>query len=137
MNPVLLDTSGLIALVNADDQWHGLAERVWQEVLASRAPLLTTSLVLIEIADGLSRVQHRRLAIELCDRLRASPQVEVVRVTPDDEERAWELYRRRGDKEWAMTDCTSMIVAGSRNVDEVFSSDHHFEQAGFRILLTP
>jgi predicted nucleic acid-binding protein len=137
VNPVLLDTSGLIAVVNADDQWHGIAEQVWQGLLASGAPLLTTSLILIEIADGLSRVENRGLAIDICDRLRTSPRVETIQVTPQDETRAWELYRQRGDKQWGMTDCVSMIVARDRKVTEVFTSDHHFEQAGLKILLTP
>ena len=137
MNPVLLDTSGLIATVNTDDQWHNLAGPIWQDLLVSRAPLLITSLVLIEIADGLSRIRYRNLAIDLRDRLRASPRVEVIQVNPEDEVRAWELYRRGSDKEWGMTDCVSIIVARSRNAAEVFSADHHFEQAGFRILLKP
>lgn len=28
MTPVFLDTSGLIALINADDQWHSRGSRV-------------------------------------------------------------------------------------------------------------
>ena len=59
MTSVFLDTSGLIALVNTDDQWHRRAEMVWAELSTSAARLITSSLVLIELADGLSRVQNR------------------------------------------------------------------------------
>ncbi len=59
MTSVFLDTSGLIAFVNTDDQWHRRAEIVWAELSDSGADLITTSLVLIELADGLSRVHHR------------------------------------------------------------------------------
>ena len=53
MTSVFLDTCGLIALVNVDDQWHGKAEEVWAELTESANGLSTSSLVLIELADGL------------------------------------------------------------------------------------
>ena len=137
MNPVFLDTSGLIAVVNADDQWHAAAESVWRELLASGAQLATTSLVLIELGDGLSRIQHRPLAIQIYDSLHAAERIEIVQTTSDHEERAWQLFRQTSDKEWGMTDCASMIVMRDNDVTRVFSSDHHFEQAGFEILLKP
>ena len=39
MNPVFLDTSGLIAVVNTDDQWHASAEHVWGDLIAANARL--------------------------------------------------------------------------------------------------
>ena len=137
MNRVFLDTSGLIAVVNADDQWHAAAETVWRELLAYGTQLATTSLVLIELGDGLSRIHHRQLAIRIYDSLHAAWRIEIVRTTSDDEKRAWQLFRQTGDKEWGMTDCVSMIVMRDHDVTRVFSSDHHFEQAGFEILLKP
>jgi predicted nucleic acid-binding protein len=135
MSGVLLDTAGLIAVVDAADHWHALAEKIWQGLISSDTSLLTTSLVLIEMADGLSRIKHRRAATELRDRLLSSTRIEIVQTTPDHEARAWNLFGQRIDKEWGMTDCVSIIVAQDREVKDVFSADHHFEQAGFRILL--
>jgi len=135
VNPVFLDTSGLVAVVNTDDQWHVEAESVWRSLITSRAPLVTTSLVLIELGDGLSRVQHRQLAVDLHDRLQASPIVEIIQATGDHERRAWELFRQRSDKEWGMTDCVSIVVMQDRGIQDVLSSDHHFEQAGFNTLV--
>lgn len=135
MNPVFLDTSGIIAVVNTDDQWHTTAESVWQDLIQAKLPLVTTSLVLIEMGDGLSRIGYRGLAVELRDRLLASSRIEVIQTTAGDEDRAWKLFRQRHDKEWGMTDCVSMIVARDRAAREVFSTDHHFQQAGFQILL--
>lgn len=135
MNQVFLDTSGLIAVVNTDDQWHAAAETVWRELLAPAARLVTTSLVLIELGDGLSRIQHRQLAIQIYDSLHAAQRVEILQTTSDHEDRAWRLFRQTDDKEWGMTDCVSMIVMRDRDMTRVFSSDHHFEQAGFDVLL--
>jgi predicted nucleic acid-binding protein len=135
VNSAFLDTSGLVAVVNADDQWHVEAEAAWHQLVASHAPLMTTSLVLIELGDGLSRIQHRPLAIQIHDRLHASARVEIIHATPDHEQRAWQLFRQTSDKEWGMTDCVSIIFMRDHEVTCVLSSDHHFEQAGFSILL--
>ncbi len=48
---------------------------------------------------------------------------------------ASEMYRRRADKEWSLTDCTSFVLMGRRGVTEALTADHHFEQAGFVALL--
>jgi uncharacterized protein len=135
MTPVFLDTAGLIAVVNIDDQWHAAAEAAWLDLVASAAPLVTTSLVLVEIGDGLSRIEHRPLARQLRDRLVGSTRVEIIQTTAEDEARAWDLYGQRSDKEWGMTDCVSMILARDRKIGDIFSADRHFEQAGFNLLL--
>ncbi len=135
MTSVFLDTSGLIALVNTDDQWHRRAEIVWAELSDSGADLITTSLVLIELADGLSRVHHRGLAMQLVDALERSRRVEIVQVDERLEKLGWQLFRVREDKDWGMTDCVSMSLMADRRIQDVFTADHHFEQAGFNILL--
>ena len=135
MTSVFLDTSGLIALVNTDGQWHRKAEMVWAELSGSGAGLITTSLVLIELADGLSRVHHRGLAVQLVDALERSSRVEIVPVDERLEKLGWQLFRVREDKDWGMTDCVSMSLMADRRIQDVFTADHHFEQAGFTILL--
>jgi predicted nucleic acid-binding protein len=47
----------------------------------------------------------------------------------------WKLYSTRLDKEWSLTDCTSFIVMEQENISQAFTSDHHFEHAGFIKLL--
>ena len=135
MRRVFLDTCGLIALVNKDDQWHSEAKRAWDKLVKSPAVLVTTSLVLVEIGDGLSRVDYCPLALQICDRLRISERVGVLQSDKALEDRAWTLFRTRSDKDWGMTDCVSMTVMQEQGIREVFTSDHHFEQAGFEILL--
>lgn len=135
MSPVFLDTSGLVATVNADDEWHARAEGAWAELIAEAIPLVTTSLVLVELGDGLSRIRHRDLAITLHERLRVSNLVEIVQSTLDLEEQAWRLFGQAEDKEWGLTDCVSFAVMRERGVLQAFTADHHFEQAGFEAML--
>jgi len=135
MKPVFLDASWLIAVANTDDQWHDRAEVVWRELVASNAPMVTTSLVLFELGDGLSRIDQRALAIQLYDRLRGSPRVQIVRPTPAQEAAAWQLFRQRPDKDWGATDWASFTIMGQLGLEESLTVDHHFEQAGFRRLI--
>jgi len=41
MNPIFLDTSGLIALTDKDDYWHSAVE-AWQTIVANRREMVTT-----------------------------------------------------------------------------------------------
>ncbi len=135
MTPVFLDTSGLIALTDTDDAWHSKAAQVWQELLQGKRRLGTTSLVLIELADGLAKIHFRSIAVQLKDALTNSQNVELVQVDEALEAAAWKLFRERSDKEWGMTDCVSFTLMRDRKMADVFGLDHHFEQAGFNLLL--
>ena len=52
-------------------------------------------------------------------------------------DRGLQLFSDRPDKEWSLTDCISFVVMGERSLTEALTSDHHFEQAGFTVLLKP
>ena len=45
------------------------------------------------------------------------------------------LYEQRLDKDWGLTDCISFVVMQREQIQEAFTSDKHFEQAGFIRLL--
>ena len=44
-------------------------------------------------------------------------------------------FKQMSDKDWSVVDCISMIMAEESDITEIFTNDHHFEQAGFTILL--
>ena len=135
MNSVFLDTSGLVAIANTDDQWHDLASKVWSELIQTNCQLVTSSLVLIELADGLSRIRHRKLALQIIQSLQSSPKVQISPSDSAVEQAAWQLFSERMDKEWGMTDCVSMTLMSQLGIAHAFTADSHFEQAGFEILL--
>ena len=45
------------------------------------------------------------------------------------------LYKKRSDKEYSLQDCISMVVMRKESITEILTSDHHFEQEGFTILM--
>jgi hypothetical protein len=45
------------------------------------------------------------------------------------------LFKQRLDKDWSLVDCLGIHLARQFQITEIFTTDHHFEQAGFKILL--
>jgi predicted nucleic acid-binding protein len=83
LKPAFVDTGYLIALEAADDQHHVAAVRHWRAFVQSRPRLVTTSFVLDEVATFFnSRGRHAK-AVEVVERLLASPSVQVVHVDED------------------------------------------------------
>jgi predicted nucleic acid-binding protein len=134
VSEIFADSFFFIALLNPSDQHHAAA------VAASSglaAPLVTTEPVLIELADALSAPANRSRAAAFCAGLAEDPGVRVVPLDSHTFGRGLELYSRRPDKEWSLTDCISFVVMGDRGITEAMTGDHHFEQAGFVALLRP
>jgi hypothetical protein len=61
--------------------------------------------------------------------------VSIIPASPSLLADGWTLYSERPDKEWSLTDCTSFVVMTHEHMTQAFTSDHHFEQAGFVKLL--
>lgn len=132
--PVFLDTAYVNALVNVRDQWHNAAVQ-WEERLAvERRRLVTTECVLVEIADGLAAVRFRAQAVQVITTLQASSFVDIIPASSQLFRTALELYRRRADKDWGLTDCVSFVVMSEQSLSEALTTDDHFRQAGFRAL---
>lgn len=132
---VFLDSAFVIALGSATDDLHEDALALAEELESSGTHLLTTSAVLLEIGNALSKVQYRRVAARVISSLRADPIVEIVALSDHLLEQAITLYWERADKEWGLTDCVPFVVMRERGLTEALTADDHFRQAGFRPLL--
>jgi predicted nucleic acid-binding protein len=133
--PVFLDTAYVYALVNTRDQWHEQAVE-WQRKLAGdRRPVITTQLILVEIADGLAAVKFRAQAVQIVITLQSNPFVEVIPLSSQLLSDAIDLYRSRPDKNWGLTDCASFVTMRERALLDALTVDEHFRQARFRALL--
>jgi len=132
MEYVFADTFYFLAVIGPGDAGHQRALRFGEE---NDKPLLTTTWVLTEVADGLSDTRNRRLARQLFLDLEADARDTVVRASHDQFERGLQLYDERPDKHWSLTDCISFVVMQDHGVTEALTADRHFEQAGFVPLL--
>jgi predicted nucleic acid-binding protein len=129
---LFIDTSYLLALVNTQDEYHEKAQDL-ADLITER--LITTEAVLIEFANSLTKPQWRQLAVGTINDLREDPDVKIIPVNSDFFSKGLKLYSERLDKEWSLTDCISFVVMKERKLSDALTADHHFEQAGFRVLL--
>jgi uncharacterized protein len=129
---VFLDSAFLIALINHRDRFHGQA-RILGDAY-DKVPVLTTDAVLLEVGNALSR-GFKHEASQVIQYLLGSEEAEIVRLDPALFDRAFDLYRSYRDKEWSLVDCISFVVMRDAGVTSVLTSDGHFSQAGFQILM--
>ncbi|MGI4790280.1 MAG: type II toxin-antitoxin system VapC family toxin [Janthinobacterium lividum] len=136
---VFIDTAGWIALLSPKDGLHSQAILVRNDLRQRHVRLITSEFVLIEVADAFSEPPLRSVAFEFYRGLRQNNTpfaVEIVPVSEDLLAKGWDLYRQRTDKGWGLTDCTSFVIMKEQGIIEAFTSDHHYTQAGFTVLLS-
>ena len=136
MNEVFADACYWIALLLRGDELHSIAKKLALS-LSSGYRIVTTDLVLIEFMDHASKYRPsiREEASLTWNDIRSDPALVVIPVSEMLLHTAEQLYHRASDKNWSLTDCTSFVVMRQRKITSALTHDHHFEQAGFEILM--
>jgi len=127
---VFVDTSAFFAVLDADDENHAAARRMWEDLLTQEVALVCSSYVLV---DTLALVQ-RRLGIPAV-RVFQGDIMPVLNVEWVDES----LHQvgiacvlaaaRRG---LSLVDCVSFEIMRRLGIKTAFVFDHHFEEQGFQ-----
>lgn len=138
---VFADNVYWVALLNRADDEHSEAITISQSLAPVR--LVTTYEVLTETLNffcDLGRTpellpQLRRHVHASVGAILTAPDVEVIPQSEELFQSGLELYGQRPDKGYSLTDCISMSVMKQRGLQEVLTSDHHFEQEGFTLLM--
>jgi predicted nucleic acid-binding protein len=132
MTAVFGDTFFYVALLSRHDKGHRAA-RDW--AAHHRTPVVTTEFVLLEVANFCRSSRNRQRFANFAQSLRSNPLTTIVPCDSAWFQRGLERFADRLDKEWSLTDCISFVVMEDLELSETLTDDHHFEQAGFRILL--
>lgn len=132
MKRVFADTFYFLALLDSKEKQH------LQAVAFSRDPklyIVTTEWVLIEFGDAYSDPRDRPDFVSMYRALTNDPQVKIVKSNTALLQRGVDLFERRRDKFWSLTDCTSFVVMREERITKALTGDQHFEQAGYIALL--
>ncbi len=135
MTKVFVDTAAWIALINLDDDLNQQANKVKIKLQQDNCSLVTSDFVFLEVADALTAPTIRRRTINFINRLKNLSGLEVVSINQSLLDAGWQLYSQRLDKDWGLTDCISFVIMQQLQISLAFTSDKHFEQAGFTRLL--
>lgn len=131
---ILYDSGAFVAFSSVADPRHPQAIiqlKILREGGMGRA--VTTDLILAE-SYTLARFRygHRALS-QLVDVLAKSLDLQVLTVEGSQQAAALELMLDRQDKHWSYVDCTSFVVMEDLGIEDAFTFDHNFAQAGFSI----
>lgn len=132
-NRIFLDTAFVQALLNEKDEFHNKAKSLAHHLREAKEVWITEA-VLTEIGNALSKIDRKR-AVTFIKNCYETPNIFVVQVVMDLFSKALALYEKYDDKEWGMTDCISIVVMKEKKLMVSFTTDNHFIQAGFEIVL--
>ncbi|KGE73307.1 type II toxin-antitoxin system VapC family toxin [Spirochaeta lutea] len=130
---VFLDTAYIQALLNRNDGYHEKAMALLPELRKTKE-IWTTEAVLTEVGNTFSR-SGRETAVGYITSCYQADNITVVPVSAALFSQGLSWFSRHQDKEWGLTDCISMVVMNQQKLTVAFTADHHFEQAGFEIVL--
>ncbi len=132
MTPIFLDTVGLIALWDADDQWHGRAEAAYAELLSRKSTFIATTFILLECGNSAARRSFRSDVVDLWRLLEARE--ELIRPAEEDWCQGWHAFQQADAGAAGIVDCISFAVMRRIGIEQAFTSDRHFSAAGFQTL---
>jgi predicted nucleic acid-binding protein len=91
------------------------------------------------LAELVALAQARRLpresALDFAADVLADPEIETVWIDRAVHDDAIKLLRWQTDKEYSLCDAVSFVLMRQRGITDALTTDHHFDQAGFRRLL--
>jgi uncharacterized protein len=136
MSVIFADTSYWVALIDPRDQWHDKATSM-SKALGSNL-LITTDEVLTEVLAFFSAYSARtrgRVLRFVLDLINKATQVDVIEQSRASFLAGLTLYERRPDKSYSLVDCISMQLMKGEGLTDALTTDNHFIQEGFSILL--
>lgn len=136
MRAVFVDTSGWLALILRNDQYHQNATAYYQFLRSHQMPLVTSDYVLDETLTRLrydAGLQTAITAKEILDKAKESNLLSIQWVDEGVAAKAWELFVKYQDQEISFTDCTSWSICQRLGIEGVFAFDAHFYLAGLTV----
>jgi predicted nucleic acid-binding protein len=128
---VFMDTSAVLAILDADDTNHASAAKTWVQLVSSEDRLISTSYVLLET---IALVQ-RRLGITSVKAFDEGvyPLLLIEWIDDSAHRNGMSALLTAGRRRLSLIDCTSFEIARRLQIDAVFAFDQHFVGQGFEL----
>ena len=129
---LFVDTSALMAVLNADDQNHAAAVVVWTELVTADMELTCTNYVLVET---FALIQNR-LGMEAVRTFQEdlAPLLQIEWIEAAQHSRAVAALLTASRRQLSLVDCASFETMRSEGISEAFTFDRHFAEQGFTCL---
>ena len=136
MTMIFADTSYWVALIDARDQWHEKSTAISKSL--GNLLVVTTDEVLTEVLaffSAYSSKTRQRVLRFVLDLMNNSTDVDVVEQSRASFLAGLALYEQRPDKSYSLVDCISMQLMKAEGLSDALTTDGHFAQEGFTVLL--
>jgi predicted nucleic acid-binding protein len=128
---VFIDTSALLALLDADDPAHERARNAWNQLADEEASLVSTNYVVVETVS----VAQHRLGMDavraLVDDILPVIEVRIVDAIAHNAAVAALLAANR--RQLSLVDCVSFEVMRQGELQRALAFDKHFKERGFTL----
>ena len=126
---IFVDTSAFIALRDTKEINHRRAKGFLERIKGRKVLLVTSNFIFDEVYTYFS--SFHKVAVEMGEYIRNSPGIIFYyRITPDDENRAWEILKSYRYKTFSFTDCTNFAICERLEIKDVFTFDQQFKHYG-------
>jgi predicted nucleic acid-binding protein len=132
---IFVDTAGFLALWDAADEHHNRALHLQSNLARRKRRFLTTDYIVDETVTLLLARHSHAAAADFLQTVTSTQWLHLEWVDSERFHAAADLFARHDDKEWSFTDCVSFALMHELGIQDSFTTDHHFRQAGFNPLL--
>ena len=118
-----------------NDKYHDAATATFQAISRRELPFrlqYTSNYVVDEAVTLILYQAGPRLGVDTLHRIRASPSLRVLHVTPEVEAEADRVFGRFALSRVSYTDCTTKVLMDRESIGVAFSFDRDLEVLGFR-----
>ena len=126
-----VDSSGIFALLDADDRHHRAATAVWGRLVSHHELLVTTNYVIIEVTALLKK----RFGIESVRAFHEDiiPLLQIEWIGRESHNIGLQVLLHYGKSRLSLVDCTSFEQMRRLGIRTAFTYDRHFKEQGFEV----
>ncbi|WP_148221094.1 type II toxin-antitoxin system VapC family toxin [Thermococcus barophilus] len=135
---IYMDTGTLIAFFDKGDKNHEIAVSYFESSVLKGAKFVVGRPVLVEFLNGASKVNGKRVAIQLKNLICSSKYILIEDETEEDWEKAWRLFEKFKDQDGMdLVDCLSFAIMERLEITKAFTFDSDFATYGFTVVPRP
>ena len=119
---VLIDSDALIGRFFPDDPHNNKSTQLFEDLEDTKSSVVTTSLVVIEVATVLSHKANQALAktfVEVMNR----GNLPIIHITQELQQSALKVFVEQTQKGSSVVDCVNVVVMKKFRIPQIFSFD--------------
>jgi predicted nucleic acid-binding protein len=129
---IFIDTAAFLAVLNANDDYHPVANQSWEEILASDSVLYSTNYVILETTALLLH----RFGVDAVRLFESAilPIIEIAWVDKAVHRQGISALLVANRRDLSLVDCTSFEIMRQFGLEIAFTFDLHFYEQGFTVI---